>query len=735
MRGKPPPRAAALTAAAILFVVAATAARAPAQERADLVLRADSLLGQGDSAGAVRALDDAVRAKLFDAAAWNARGILAWRRARAEDRVGYMKRVANDTLLEIADSSLRRAVELAPDNPRYLVDLGRFDLTSNSAAVRGRASDLFEHALAVAQKRGDSLAISYTADEVGLVWWRHYVDRADRTIYSAIIKNVKDRTFLKDPRSIAYFVDNEAIRASSQDWSGQVEYLRASEYFGTAVSFDPQNERAFRHELMLLVDRKRWMEAQHAARLRLSQHPGDAWAWMAAGLATHRLHEVAGAAAAFDSAIKYMSPEMRARFDRLARVVTPKDSAIHSRLPDDEQASDARMFWLLADPLWETPENEHRLEFLSRVVYAELRFTVEEFNIHGADTDRGEVYVRYGPPPAVISFPPDPTHNGETRFHLLWWYTKDEAFLFRSLPTYGVATLTPDDIRELRRLRDTIPVVFTNQGERRMVDSIAVQVVRFRAGVDSGDVFVAAALPVGLMIEDVDLARGAVEISIRALTWRGVPVFTRNVRETIDFTHADLVEIRAWRTRLRSGSFLYRVEALQPDARRGARAASRIEIVGESGFGLSDLLVADQVTPRAAGEARWSDFMIAPDLGIVRRGHPFALLWETYGLAPQRGSNRYRVTVTVQRVRPGGFGTFVAKIVGGISGAVGLSGSGEDRVSLTFPREVPANDVHVDYVTLDLDQAPAGRYTITVDVADLVSNATTRQVSALTLIE
>ena len=127
--------------------------------------------------------------------------------------------------------------------------------------------------------------------------------------------------------------------------------------------------------------------------------------------------------------------------------------------------------------------------------------------------------------------------------------------------------------------------------------------------------------------------------------------------------------------------------------------------------------------------------MIAPDLGVVQRTHPFALLWETYGLTAQKGGNSYRVTVTVQRVRPGGFGTFVAKIVGGISGAVGLSGSGEDRVSLTFPREVPAADVHVDYVTLGLDQAPTGRYTITVDVTDLVSNATTRQVSALTVIE
>jgi hypothetical protein len=259
--------------------------------------------------------------------------------------------------------------------------------------------------------------------------------------------------------------------------------------------------------------------------------------------------------------------------------------------------------------------------------------------------------------------------------------------------------------------------------------------VRFRAGADSGDVFVAAALPVAHMIEDVDLARGALDISINAYTWRGKPVFVRHIHESVDFSKVEPVEVRAWRTRLHAGSFLYRVEALQPDARRGARAASRIEMVGESGFGLSDLLIAEQVTPRKPGPERWSDFLIAPNMGYVKKGKRFALLWEDYGLTPQRGNDRYNVTVTVQRVRPGGFGGFVAKIVGGVSGAVGLSATGEDKVSLTFPREAPASEVLVDYVTLELGEAPAGRYIVTVDVTDLVSNATTRQTSSITVLE
>src|SRR5919197_2007669 len=197
--------------------------------------RADSLMLRGDSMGALRLLDDAVREHSTNAAAWHRRGVLAWRMSGAEKRTGFMKREANDSLLALADSTLLLATRYGANSPDYLVDLGRFYLTSNSAGVRSRATKLFDRALKAARKGGDSAVISRAADEMGMTWWRRYEDRADRHIYSAVIHNVKDRTFLKDPRSIAYFIDTQTIRAAAQDWSGQEEYLSAWEYFAEAL--------------------------------------------------------------------------------------------------------------------------------------------------------------------------------------------------------------------------------------------------------------------------------------------------------------------------------------------------------------------------------------------------------------------------------------------------------------------------------------------------------------------
>jgi len=722
--------------ALLVLLLASRALVAQTDTQENRFANADSLASEGDSAGALRLLDAAVRANASDGEAWHRRGVLAWHMSGVERRTGFMKRSANEALVTLADSSLRLATRYAPGSPGYLVDLGRFDLTSNSAAVRGRARPLFEEAIKTARNGKDAAVLSRAADELGMTWWRRYEDLADRNIYSVIVKNVKDRTFTKDPRSIAYFVDRQTIRAAAQDWSGAVEYLKAMELFTEAARAQPRNPSAARHTYRGLIDRQRWIELEHLARVRLIDDHTDGWAWLALGLGSHRLGDEHQSGTAFDSALVFLSPSDRARITNLSRIVTPKDSLSRNRLPVSELENDERMYWLMADPLWATSDNEGRNEFLSRAVFAELRFSVEEFGIHGIDTDRGDVYVRYGPPPAVISFPPDAIGQGEHRIRILWWYSTDETFLFRQLPTYGVAPLDPDDARETQKLRDTVPVAWTNAGAKPLADTINVALTRFRASADSSDVYFAAELPVKRLVQDVDLARGALDVALEAFTWRAKPVFSSTTHETIDFAHPEVNRMQAWRTRLQAGTFLYRVEALQADAGRGARSASRIELIPGGGFGVSDILVADSVSAASGNPERWSDFRIAPSVGRVRRGKSFAMLWETYDLQKMpNGTSSYDVTITLRREKGGGLGALAAKIIGGVKSAVGISGNGSDHISLTFPRQVPSHAVAVDYVTLDLGDATPGNYVIDVDVTDRVTHRHVSRQRSLTIVE
>ncbi|HLB10430.1 MAG TPA: hypothetical protein VK617_12905, partial [Gemmatimonadaceae bacterium] len=184
------------------------------------------------------------------------------------------------------------------------------------------------------------------------------------------------------------------------------------------------------------------------------------------------------------------------------------------------------------------------------------------------------------------------------------------------------------------------------------------------------------------------------------------------------------------------GTFLYRVEALQPDAGRGARSASRVELLPASGFGLSDILVADSLSPTSGVPERWSDFQISPSVGRVHRGKSFAMLWETYDLQKQaNGNSTYDVTITLRREKGGGLGAFAAKIIGGVKSAIGISGSGSDHISLSFPRQAPARAIALDYITLDLGAASPGNYVIDVEVTDRANHRHVSRERPLTIVE
>jgi hypothetical protein len=197
------------------------------------------------------------------------------------------------------------------------------------------------------------------------------------------------------------------------------------------------------------------------------------------------------------------------------------------------------------------------------------------------------------------------------------------------------------------------------------------------------------------------------------------------------------VDTRAWRKRLPPGIYLYRVEALQPDALRGARATSRLEIVAGQGFGMSDVLAARMIEPKAGSSGgRWSEFRVLPMTGVLRRNEPLALLWETYALTSEGGASRYRVSITIeQRDRPGALARLGAAIVGGVRAAVGRSSRGDGRVTLSYERDVPAGPVALDYLTVDASGLERGTYTVTVEVEDLLAKRRIARSSDLTIIE
>lgn len=217
----------------------------------------------------------------------------------------------------------------------------------------------------------------------------------------------------------------------------------------------------------------------------------------------------------------------------------------------------------------------------------------------------------------------------------------------------------------------------------------------------------------------------AVDVALSAYDYLGRTVHRDSSRQLVSADATESTEIRAWRKRFGRGSTLYRVEAIEPDSLRAARALGELVSLPGIGFRVSDLVLAERVRPKSDSAVRWSDYEIEPSVGNFAHGDTVSLLWETYWLTSDSGANRYRISITLEpREELRGIRGLAAKIVGGFKDVVGVSAQGARRMDLSYTREVPERLVQVDYVSLYLGLVPSGAYRLAVAITDIPSRRT-----------
>jgi GWxTD domain-containing protein len=90
-------------------------------------------------------------------------------------------------------------------------------------------------------------------------------------------------------------------------------------------------------------------------------------------------------------------------------IITDEEKQAWKRLStDDERQQFIEQFWLRRDPTPDTEENEYKEEHYRRIAYANERFAS---GIPGWKTDRGRIYIVYGPPDEIESHPSGGTYE------------------------------------------------------------------------------------------------------------------------------------------------------------------------------------------------------------------------------------------------------------------------------------------------------------------------------------
>ncbi len=95
--------------------------------------------------------------------------------------------------------------------------------------------------------------------------------------------------------------------------------------------------------------------------------------------------------------------------EEVVYIITDEEKKAFKQLATDEEREQfVEQFWLRRDPTPDTEENEYREEHYRRIAYANERFAS---GIPGWKTDRGRIYIMYGPADEVESHPSGGTYE------------------------------------------------------------------------------------------------------------------------------------------------------------------------------------------------------------------------------------------------------------------------------------------------------------------------------------
>lgn len=135
----------------------------------------------------------------------------------------------------------------------------------------------------------------------------------------------------------------------------------------------------------------------------------------------------------------------------LVYIMTSDEAGMYNTLTLEGKRNYLRQFWAKRDPTPGTPRNEAQEDFYGRIGEANRRFREGGVaDVPGWRTDRGRIFVKYGPPQDVLRRP----QAGSTLPYEVWKYTRGRLlkYVFLDQTQFGnYALIWTDDRREPSR--------------------------------------------------------------------------------------------------------------------------------------------------------------------------------------------------------------------------------------------------------------------------------------------
>lgn len=632
-----------------------------------------------------------------------------------------------------AERALQRARQLLGDDPEVLLEFGLL-LRKQQSQIDARR--VLERAARAAERRGQTLApeararINYALGVIYESWWEDW---------EALLSVNLDFTGSAWCRRIETPLEGSpmeilgmALIACPQQWSlirqigVPLADMKAAErtqmlwHFREALRADSNQAEAALHLLGYLAEDGEWSEFNYVARRVVALRPEDPRGYLFLGLADHERGRDSAAAEELGRGIALLPSADRRVFEDIALLLPGNARAQYLAQDSAGRLETARVFFTATNPLFLTGVDERRLEHYARLAWADLKFGAADGGQRGWDTDRGRIWVRYGPPADWFQC----CYGGQRR-RVFWSYgERGPVFVFRKQLTYRNARFT-DPANFLAAQLDRASPQLYRPRTVTDVHGLPLQLVRFRGSrADYTRVEVYALPPVDSLGDSTAVAfETGMFVFDRYYQpmWSGRRVLRR-------------VQARAginYQFEIRPGVFRYGVEARADAPASLARPAARVrDSLVVTGFtsgrlSVSDLLLADSLLPLVENPRTREELRLWPSRTLaVAEGAPIHVYFELYDLAVDADSlGRYQVEVSVEdstRRHP------ITRILRGLAQLVsGPPSAG----SLTFTRVARVGAERTpEFLTVQLGGLGEGDYAVRVRARDEATGGTAETV-------
>ena len=206
------------------------------------------------------------------------------------------------------------------------------------------------------------------------------------------------------------------------------DFEESEMYFLKLLKYYPKNPQALLHLSTLYEDLGKPEKGIPLLEKLTKIEPGEYLAHLYLGLLCYKNSQNKKAHDEYKKALEFMSPYEREDFTfySVKELIKPIFKEKFSDYTDAELRQLIHEYWKIKEPLYLTKYNERLLEHYSRVAYANLRFSISKEKIPGWQTDRGDIYLRYGEPINRVRFRPHINAGGRTQVNLktdVWYYT------------------------------------------------------------------------------------------------------------------------------------------------------------------------------------------------------------------------------------------------------------------------------------------------------------------------